>query len=205
LTGEDPACSAEKNREQKMTHTYEYPQSSGCSSLILYTRDGDFADMLTTQRDVSVGVGRALSAGGFDEVKKMFKTVNRKRPGARDTYREAYEELGKPFKTIVPYKYFLKNAEVVDDINSRMGNTHIVHKVIFRSLLISSAQMNSIIDLPPTEEQKGKLTERFCLHARSGPVATPPEIRQRLAGFKYPHEVAAAVKWHNKMVYRLAA
>lgn len=181
-------------------YKYAWPQVSSCSSIMLYTLENDTAELLVTERDPSVGEGQCLSAGGFDEVKDVLKRPNKKRAGRAETYREMFEELGEAIKTIIPYKWYARNVQYVDDILRHIGTGQAAHKDIFRSLQISKAQMDAIMELPPTKEQKGKIKLKFNLNAAKGPVMTNEQIRTLMWRFKYEVEVVAALKWHHKLV-----
>lgn len=185
-----------------MPYTYDYPQASPCSAIVIYTRSGNQVSMLTTVRDASVGEGRSLGAGGFDEVKNAFNRAGEMIDGREETYREMWEELGEGLKQIIPYADFAARVEYLWDGMIPNKKHPLVEKVVFRTLEVTQAEMDAIVALPPTSEQKGKKLETFTLNDdRSMPVNTQV-VEQALTGFKYAHEVEAAKMWFARMERR---
>lgn len=184
------------NKEKNpIRYTYEYPQGSPCGAVLLYTQKGAEVTLLTTIRDAIVGEGRSLSGGGFYNMKDIFMMKGYTRPGSRELYREMYEELGDPVKHIVPYRQFLRDAEIVWDGEWHLPGTQSVHSIIQKSLKITDAQMSAILKLPRTAEQKGKALETFNLKAN----LSGTDIRNRIADFRYPVERDGVVRWYRKM------
>ncbi|HEY8963751.1 MAG TPA: hypothetical protein VIN59_04730, partial [Alphaproteobacteria bacterium] len=181
-----------------MSYTYDWPQASPCSNILIYTREGSILNLLTTQRTSKVGIGRALSAGGFNEVKDMFNEVGKISEGDAETYREMHEELGEAIKQIIPYEDFHERQEYVWDFMRRVRDTIGVESVITRSLEVSQAEMDAILALSSTEEQNGKVIERFDLAK-----TTEDSIRARLSDFHYAHEAEATVRWFKKLQKKL--
>jgi hypothetical protein len=196
------------NQKIKLTWNYDYPQGMPCGAVMLYTQKDDNVILLTTIRDASVGEGRSLSGGGFYNMRDIFMMKGYNRPGSRELYREMCEELGGeepelqiPFKKIVPYRDFLRNAEIVWDGAWHVPGTQFVHSIIQKSLKISDDQMRAILKLPRTKEQKGKVLETFNLKAN----ISGTEIRGRLSDFRYPVEQQGAVRWIRQRQRALAA
>jgi len=181
-----------------MPYTYEWPQTSPCSNIIIYTRDGNDVSILTTERDASVGTGRSLSAGGFDEVKDAFGRAGEMIDGVGETYREMWEELGEEIKTILPYEEFKKNVEYLWDGMVPNARHPLVEKVVFRAIKVTQEQMDAIMALPSTSEQIGKKIEHFTLNDDPDEPVNSQIIEQALTGFKYPHEVKSAQMWFER-------
>lgn len=196
-----------------MTYTYEWPQASPCSNVILYTltpflkageEDQTMVSMLVTKRDASVGEGRSLSAGGFDEVKDTFNRAGEMIDGCEETYREMCEELGEEIKTIIPYDDFKRRVEylwdgMVPKEQAEGEDFPLVEKVVFRALEITQDQMRAIMALPDTAEQKGKMEEHFVLNDDKAEPVNSQIVEKALTGFKYQHEVEAAKMLYEKL------
>lgn len=177
-----------------MSFTYDYAQASPCSNILIYTRSGYDVALLTQKRTAVVGTGRALSAGGFDEVKDMFNEYGKIQEGDAETYREMHEELGEEIKTIIPYDDYHERVAYVWDFSRRIRDTQFVEKVVTRSLEVTQGEMDAILALGNTSEQNGKVLEHFNLKQ-----TTDGEIREQLKDFRYPHEVEGAVRWFHQM------
>lgn len=193
-------------------YTYDYPQASPCSNVLIYTRSGNEVSMLVTERDPSVGAGRSLGAGGFDEVKGVlkavqddFKKAGQMFDGVAETYREMWEELGEDIKTIIPYEDFKRRVEYLWDGLVPRKNYPLVEKVVMRTLEVTQDEMDAIMALPPTQEQIGKKLERFTLNDDGNVPANSQIVEQVLTGFKYPHEVEAAKMWFERQEQRAKA
>ena len=189
-----------------MSYTYDFPQASPCSVVLIYTRDDDKLTLLTTKRANIVGPGRSLSAGGFDEVKDTFDKLNNKFnvkagelvDGLAETYREMHEELSEGFKAIISYEEFEKRAEYLWDGMVPTEEFPVVHKVVARTLEVSKAEMEAIMALPSTSEQIGKKLEHFDLNFEKDQKVDTSAIFNALTGFKYDHEVQLAAKWYKR-------
>ncbi len=181
-----------------MSYTYDFPQASPCSCVLIYTRDGNDVTLLTTVRDSSVGEGRSLSAGGFDEVKDAFNRAGEMIDGCEETYREMWEELGEDLKDIIPYADFKARVEYLWDGLIPNAKHPLVEKVVFRTLEVSQAEMDAIMALPSTSEQVGKKLERFTLNDDSSVPVNSQLVEKALTGFKYPQEVKAAKMWYER-------
>jgi len=188
-----------------MSYIYEFPQASPCSCIVIYTRNGNEVSMLSTVRDASVGVGRSLSAGGFDEVQNAFHRAGQMIDGIEETYREMWEELGIGLQQIIPYEDFKKRVEYLWDGLIPKEQHPLVEKVVFRTLEVTQEEMDAIMALPPTSEQKGKKLETFTLNDDRDVPVNSQIIGQVLTGFKYPHEVEAARMWFEKMEQKAKA
>ena len=185
--------------------------------------------MLITERDSSVGVGKSLGAGGFDEVKDAFGEAGKKiaamietaakdsKPldanfrvkfqslweefgragemidGVQETYREMHEELGEEIKTILPYEEFKARVQYLWDGMVPTAKYPLVEKVVMRAIEVSEAEMDAIMALPSTTEQRGKYIEEFTLNDDRGAASTDFSTKSKyFAEFKYGHEVTAA-------------
>lgn len=182
-----------------MPYTYDYPQASPCSAIVIYTRRGNEVFMLTTVRDASVGEGRSLGAGGFDEVKDAFNRAGEMIDGRQETYREMWEELGEGLKQIIPYESFKSRVQYLWDGLIPSKKHPLVEKVVFRTLEVTQAEMYAILSLPPTSEQKGKKLELFTINDDPNVPVNSQVVQQALIGFKYAHEVEAAKMWFEKL------
>jgi hypothetical protein len=179
-----------------MSYEYEWPQASPCSNIILYTSNGDRLSLMVTFRDESVGAGKSLSAGGFDEVADaLSQPAGTMIDGRAETYREMYEELGEELKTILPYESFLARVQYLWDGMVPNANSPLVEKVVMRTLELSPNEMRAIMALPRTEEQAGKMLVDFNLNADPAKATDTSQIDAALTGFRYPHEVEAARMW----------
>ncbi len=212
-----------------MTYTYQYLQASPCSNLSIYTKQGNTVRMLITERDKSVGVGKSLGAGGFDEVKDALgeaeekietlkgKAASEGKPldaafrlqfqslweefgragemidGVQETYREMFEELGEEMKTILPYEDFKARVQYLWDGMVPTPKYPLVEKVVMRAIEVSEAEMDALMALPSTTEQRGKYIEEFTLNDERGAAPTDFASKSKyFAEFKYRHEVTAA-------------
>ena len=182
-----------------MSYTYDYPQASPCSNIVIYTRSGNDVALLTTDRHPSVGAGRSISSGGFDEVKDVFHKAGQMQDGCADTYREMWEELGEALKTILPYDDFKSRVEYLWDGMVATPTHPIVHKIVTRMLEVTQDEMDAIMALPPTTEQVGKKLEHFALNPDPAVPVNTQIVEKALTGFKYPHEVEVAKMWFAKM------
>lgn len=179
-----------------MSYTYDWAQASPCSNIILYTLHGNQLRVLITDRDKSVGEGKSLSAGGFDDVKNAFYRAGEMIDGREETYREMFEELGEAIKEILPYEDFKHRVYYLWDgmiANAKHPN---VEKVVMRAMQVTEAEMAAIMKLPPTSEQAGKEIKLFELNDDPAVPVDTQIVDHMLTGFKYPHEVEAA-----KMLY----
>ncbi len=170
---------------------YDFPQGSPCANIILYTQDTDSKGtrltIMTTIRAPHVGAGRALSAGGFYEVKDMFNEVGKVQNGLKELYRECYEELGEEFKTIIPYEDFERRAQYLWSGMHRIRDTQLVHNILSMTMQISHEEMDAIVALPDTEEQIGKVLETFTLEY-DGSTTSEEAVMERFADFYHPME-----------------
>ncbi|MEC7028784.1 MAG: hypothetical protein VXW91_03850 [Pseudomonadota bacterium] len=179
-----------------MSYTYEWPQASPCSNIILYTLKGNQLRILVTDRDQSVGIGKSLSAGGFDEVKDAFHRAGEMIDGRAETYREMHEELGEGIKEILPYDDFKRRVYYLWDGLIANAKHPLVEKVVMRAMQVTEAEMSAIMALPSTSEQVGKEIKLFTLNDDPTRPVDTQIVDHMLTGFKYPHEIEAA-----KMLY----
>jgi hypothetical protein len=176
-----------------MTFTYDFPQASPCSNISLYTKNGNTVRLLITDRDASVGKGKSLSAGGFDEVKDAFGRAGEMIDGIEETYREMHEELGEEIKEIIPYEDFKARVQYLWDGMVPTSKHPLVEKVVMRYMEVSEAEMDAIMALPSTSEQVGKKLIELELNDDAQAASTDfTSLSDDFNGFKYPHEVVAA-------------